>query len=58
MVKETVEKFLHCSKVKTPRSWTQGQKCWYLRKGLITRNTNVKYESSSAHSTKVISNTG
>ena len=53
--KTTVEKLLHCSKVKTPRSWSQGQKCWYLRNGLVTRNTSVKYESSSTHSSKVIS---
>ena len=40
MVK-TVEKLLHCSKVQTPRLWSQGQKCWYLRKGVVTRNTHV-----------------
>ena len=49
MVKKTVEKFLHCSKVKTPRSLSQGQK------GLITRNIHVKYESTSTHSSNVIS---
>ena len=38
MVK-TVEKLLHCSKVQTPRSWSQGQNCWYLQKCVATCNT-------------------
>ena len=55
----------HCSKViskvrvfkkqilKTSRS--QGKKCWYLQKGLFTKNTHVKYEHSSALYSKVVS---
>ena len=39
---------------KNPKAWLQGKKCCYLRKGLITKNTSVKYESSSIHSSKVI----
>ena len=33
--KKTFEKFLHCSKVQTQRSWSHGQKCWYLRRGVV-----------------------
>ena len=39
----------------TQRSRSQDQKLWYPRKGLITRNTHVKYQSSSTHCSKVIS---
>ena len=40
----------------TPRSRSQGKKKqWYPQKGLITRNTQVKYQSSSTHCSKVIS---
>ena len=39
----------------TPRSRSQGQKQWYPLKGLITRNTHVKYQSSRTHCSKVIS---
>ena len=38
---------------KTPMSRSQGQKLWYPRKGLITGNTHVKYQSSSTHLSKV-----
>ena len=34
---------------------SQGETQWYPRKGLITRNTHVKYQSSSTHYSKVIS---
>ena len=55
----------HCSKVKSKvkvfKKWVklQGQghkvkKLWYLRKGIITRNT-TKFQSSSIHCSKVIS---
>ena len=40
---------------RTPRPRSQGQKSWYPRKGFITRNTHVKYQSSSIHWSKVIS---
>ena len=33
----------------------QGQKVLYQQKGLITRNTHVKYQSFSTHCSKVIS---
>ena len=33
---------------------SQGQKCWYLRKGLVQRNTHVKNENFSAQCSKVI----
>ena len=39
----------------TPRSRSQGKKQWYPQKGFITRNTHVKYQSSSSHCSKVIS---
>ena len=32
-----------------------GSKYWHPRKGLVTRNTHVKYESSSTHFSKFIS---
>ena len=32
----------------TPRSRSQGQICWYPWKGLITRNTHVKYQHHSS----------
>ena len=38
----------------TPRSRSQGQKCWCPLKGLFTRNTLVKYQSSSIHCSNVI----
>ena len=41
-------------KVQTPRSRSQGKKCWYLQKGLVTRNTHVKYQIFRAHCSKVI----
>ena len=39
----------------TPRSRSQGKKSWYPQKGLITRNTQVKYQSSCNHGSKIIS---
>ena len=39
----------------TPRSRSQGQKYWYPWRGLITRNTHVKYQSLSTHFSKVMS---
>ena len=39
----------------TTRSRSQGKKQWYPQKGLITRNTHVKYQSSSTYCSKVIS---
>ena len=39
----------------TTRSRSQTQKCWNLRKGFVTKNTHVKYQSSSTHNSKVIS---
>ena len=44
----------HCSEViskvkvfkkmgQTPRSRSQGKKCWYAQKDLVTKNTHVKY---------------
>ena len=50
----TVPKEVERFKFKNPRSRSQGQHCWYLRKGLATRNTPVKYQSSSFHCSKVI----
>ena len=32
----------------------QGQKLWYERKNLTTRNVNVKYESSTCNGSKVM----
>ena len=37
----------------SPRSRSQGKKWWYQRKGLVTRNAHVKYQSSSTHCSKV-----
>ena len=39
----------------TSRSGSLGQKCWYLWKGLVTRNVNLKYEApvSSGEDAKV-----
>ena len=33
---------------------SQGQKCWYPWKGLVTRNTPVKYQSSSSQCLQII----
>ena len=38
----------------TPRSRSQGPIYWYPLKGLITRDTHVKYQSSSSYCSKVI----
>ena len=38
----------------TSRSRPQGQKLWYKVKGLIIRNTHMKYESSIFNSWKVM----
>ena len=35
-------------------SRSQDKKCWYPWKGLATRNTHVKYQSSCFHCSKVI----
>ena len=40
----------------TQRSRSQSQKCCRQQKVLVTRNTLVKYQSSSTHCLKVISN--
>ena len=34
---------------------SQGQNCWFPCQGLVTRNTHVKYHSSSSHCSKFIS---
>ena len=36
------------------RSRSLGQKVWYAQKGLVTRNTHVKHESSTYSSSRVI----
>ena len=41
------------SKVK---SRSQGQKLWYHVKGLVIRNTHVKYESPTSYGIKVMAN--
>ena len=38
----------------TLRSRSQGKKFWYQVKGLVTRNTNVQYESPTSSSLKVM----
>ena len=38
------------------RSRSHVQKFWYQRKGHVTRNTRVKYESSTSNSAKVMAN--
>ena len=38
----------------TPRSRLKGQKRWYPQKGLVTRNTHVKYQSSRTYGLKLI----
>ena len=44
-----------CVKVgQTPRSRSKGQIWWYPKKGLVTRNTHVKYESHSSTKSKVM----
>ena len=35
-------------------SRSRGQKLWYHVKGLVTKNTNVKYESSTTSGKKVM----
>ena len=40
----------------TPRSRSQGKNYWFPLKGFITRNTHVKYQCSSTHCSRVISN--
>ena len=45
---------LQNSKGQNPRSRSQGKKCWLPRNGPVTRNTHVKYQSSSTHCSKVI----
>ena len=45
-------KFSKCrstSKVKVT-----GSKCWYPQKGLVCRNTQVKYDSSNPHCSKLL----
>ena len=37
----------------TPRSRSQGHTSWNSQKGLVTKNTNVKYQRSGTHSSKV-----
>ena len=39
----------------TKRSRSLNQKCWYHRKGLVTRNAHMKCRSFSTHCKKVIS---
>ena len=36
------------------QSWSVCQIFWYKRKGLVTRNIQVKYESFMSNSSKVI----
>ena len=38
-----------------PRSRSQGQRCQYPQKGLVTKNNHIKYQSSSTHCSKVVS---
>ena len=38
----------------TSRSRSQGQKLWYQKKGLATRNTHVQYESPTTSGKKVM----
>ena len=38
----------------TSRSRSQGQKLWYHVKGLVTRNTHVKYQSPITSGKKVM----
>ena len=38
----------------TSRSRSQGQKLWYYVKGLVIRNTHMKYESSIFNGLKVM----
>ena len=33
----------------TSKSRSQGKKFWYPKKGLVTKNTRMKYQSSSSH---------
>ena len=40
----------------TSRSRSGGQKCWYQKKGLVIRNTHVKYESPITCHSKVMAN--
>ena len=39
----------------TPRSGSQGKKCWYPQKSVVTRNNRVKYQYSSIRCSKVLS---
>ena len=40
----------------TSRSRSQGKKLWYQLKGLVIRNTHVKYESPTSYALKVMTN--
>ena len=48
---------LKFSKVgQSSRSRSQGQKLWYHAKGLVLKNTHVKYESPTSYGLKVMTN--
>ena len=53
----TVQKLLASLKFSKSRSRSrsQGQRCQYPQKGLVTKNSHIKYQSSSTHCSKVIS---
>ena len=38
----------------TPRSRSQGKKCWYPQKGSDTKNAHMKYQSFSTHFSNVV----